>query len=54
MVPDFAFHVPLCEFLIRELHTRGLAAHLGRDKPTALLEEQYHQPHLKRNAAHFV
>lgn len=49
-VPKTSF----CEFLIRDLHARGLAMHTGRDKTIALLEGHFFWPKLRRDVARFV
>lgn len=59
---DFLFHGnQLCihqgstrQFLIQEFHSRGLAAHLGRDKTLAILEERFYWPHIRQDVTRFV
>lgn len=40
--------------LIHELHSNGLADHLGRDKTLQLVVARFFWPHLKRNVGKFV
>lgn len=44
----------LREFLVRELHASGLAAHTGCDKTIDLLESRFYWPHMRRDIDRFV
>ena len=37
------------DFIILEIHARGLAGHFGRNKTIEQLERQFYWPNLKRN-----
>ncbi|GKA40654.1 RNA-directed DNA polymerase [Tanacetum coccineum] len=40
--------------LVKEIHAKGLSAHLGRDKTIASVESQFYWPQLKRDVRAFV
>lgn len=42
-------YTSVCDFLIWELHARGLASHFGRDKTIALVEDRIYWPSLKKD-----
>ena len=44
----------LRDFLVWELHARGLAGHFGRDKTIALVEDRFYWPSLKKDVARIV
>lgn len=49
-IPDSS----LREHFVRELYGGGLAGHFGRDKTTALVEDQFFWPSLKRDVVEVV
>lgn len=40
--------------LIREVHTEGLAAHLGRDKVFKQLQQRFYWPRMQKDVAQFI
>ena len=42
------------DFLVWEIHARGLAGHFGRDKTIEEVERQFYWPGLKRGVAKIV
>nr|GEU75148.1 transposon Ty3-I Gag-Pol polyprotein [Tanacetum cinerariifolium] len=45
---------PLKSQLVKEIHAKGLSAHLGRDKTIAIVESLFYLPQLKRDVGAFV
>lgn len=47
-------HTSLRNHLIQDLHVRGLAAHIKRDKTLTLLQERFYMPYMRRDVTKFV